>query len=316
MPAVVNVLGLRHSGTTMLHLMLATGDRAIACGEISGWFRLSRYRKGSTPPDAFAPLAHVRESEFHAKVLDHYSADYVIDSSKSINWVLDVNRWADEHGLDAYNILIWKDPIRQAYSNWKRGQEWRRHYLKYHEQLLRSGLEFVSVSYEQLANRPAATLEMICRHIGMPYFVGKEQFWKEDHHFVGSSGGVRRQQERGTSRIAVEAYPPGFLDTVREIEALRIRDGRLANVLRLLNERDVSAFETGFPRPHRYRVSAWHFFERYVAKHPRRYVLRFRWNFLVPKILRPISGLRQRLGLSRQRRRNKSHDPDAVHTKD
>lgn len=300
MPAIVNVLGLRHSGTTMLHLMLANGDRAVACGEVSGWFRLGRYVRGAAPPSVVEPLGSVRPADFHAKALNHFSADHIIDWSKSLSWVLDVNHWASRRGLRVYNILVWKDPVQQAYSNWKRGQEWQPTYVKYHRNLLRSGLEMVSIRYERLVEDPSTALKKICEHIEMPYFDGKENFWENQVELAGSNaGGVRRQLQRGTSRLRLEQHAPEFAEYARDVEEQMLVDRRLVNVVRGLDSLDVAAQH---PHPHGHRVTVLHLLERYVTKWPRVYYLRLRWHVLEP--------IRRRIKKPAERRKRASFDPD------
>jgi len=312
MAALINVLGMRRSGTTMLHLMLATGAEAVACGEIARWFRLGRHKKGAQPPEAFVPLMHVPEEDFHRQALDHFGADFVVDSSKSLDWVLDNMQWAERHGMAVYNILIWKNPESQALSNWKRGQNWKGRYLRYHRRVLSVGIDVLTVNYDELVERPSETLKRICDHVGMPYFEGKENFWEEGHDFAGSSPGVRKQAERGVSRFRKEPLPPEFADAAAEVHAA-LREGRqLRAILEELRRCEVwSVPVPAHPAPHRSRPTPQAFIERHVVRLAKRSWLRLRWNLLQPYVVRPSLRMKRKLVAPKSIRSVESFDPDA-----
>lgn len=292
MGTIVNVCGLQRSGTTMLHLMLATGPDAVACGEVAGWYRVARYR-GADLPAAFKPLQEYEARSFHQQALNHFEVDFIIDASKGIDWVIDTTRWSSQQNLKCFNILIWKDPVDLAFSKWKRGKfnSWRSHYLRYHERLFKAKVDFISVSYSDLIDNPSAKLELICSHIGMPYFEGKEKFWTEEHQFTASSEGVRQQVRSGQSRFEKANFPPEFDPLAEEVRNAVDRDPRLQDILRTLTEAEVSNLPVpDDPASHRYRATGTRHFQNLLWRAIKLPLLRLRWNILEKYVLRPLRG--------------------------
>jgi len=316
MGTVVNVLGLQRSGTTMLHLMLASGPNAVACGEIGGWFRQVRYREGTTPPERFEPLKHVRAQDFHVKALDHFGVEFIIDATKSLEWVLEVNRFTRNHGIDTYNILIWKSPIDQTYSYWKRGLSNSlpsRYYAWpfYHRRLLRSGLDFFSVKYDELVREPNDKIQRICECIGMPYHEGKEYFWRDEHDIAGSSPGVKSQAERGSSGIELEEHHPDFEPIAQHVRAEVETNEKVRFVLTELKKREISNLNVETCRPHEYDPSVLPRLEHQFWRITKNAYLRFRHNVLEPRYGHTISKLARKLFYQNPDRDLSSFDPDA-----
>ena len=149
-------------------------------------------------------LQRIQAAAFHRTALKHLGLHTIIDSSKSLEWALEVNRWYRHSDINVYNVLIWKSPVHHAYSFWKRGlrQSLSPRYYGwpfYHRRFLRSGAEFITVQYEELIAHPHQKLRALCEHIGIAYFEGKEEFWKDEFTLLGSSPGVKKQMERGNS---------------------------------------------------------------------------------------------------------------------
>lgn len=286
---LINVCGMPRSGTTMLGLMLASGDAAVSCGEAAAWFRVARHRPGATVPDAFAPLKDVSERTFHRHLMAYHDASFAVDSSKDLDWIIDHTRWAAESNLRVYNVLIYKAPVDIALSWWKRREfdGWYRYYLRYHLQMTYSGVDFWTVSYDDLVEAPRTTLRQICRLTGLPYFEGKEHFWNYNHALLGTnSHGVREQLGAGRSEIKKSPVPDAFASLAQTVKRAAARDRLIQHQQRALAVRNVLTMDSaGAPAPpHRYlpgllpRLS----YAAYRAlKLP---WTRFRWNVLEPRI--------------------------------
>lgn len=289
MGTVVNVLGLQRSGTTMLALMLGAGTNAIACGEIGGWFRIAQHREGENPPDTFLPLRNVPADEFHERALDYFDVDFIIDSTKSLEWALDVNKWSKQSRFNVFNILIWKSPIQYTYSQWKRGlnDSLTYRYYKYpfyHRRLINSGAEFVTVKYDELVRRPSSKLRTLCRHIGINYFEGKEEFWNYDFDIAGSSPGVQKQAERGSSHLTLETHPPEFERVAKSVRNTVRRRRAVRRVLSKLEEREVSNVHIPSAQStHQYTPSVRAQIEHQLSKTLKDTALRARWNLIQPR---------------------------------
>lgn len=252
MSTLINVCGTARAGTTMLHLMLANGPEAFACGEIYAWFRpwrLNHFRTRCACREPICPiwagLADSTEQEFHARVLSMPGIDFAVDCSKRISWVLDANRWARKRGIDVHNVVIWKEPLDLAHSYWKRGRSitiWRDAFLEYHRRLLETGLALLSVCYTDLVRAPDAELRALCDATGLPWHSGREEFWTGEHHHLFGSGGVRAQLWAGESSIALDRdFPPEFPRSFAAAYDGRDQDRELEAVTRRLRALAVTA---------------------------------------------------------------------------
>jgi hypothetical protein len=243
---LVNVIGTGRSGSTMLELMLANSKDACACGEIEAVFR--PWRKGHFSPscncgdpdcDLWYQARDISRHTFHSWLAERMSATYVVDSSKSLNWVVGNNR-LDE--FQTFNLLIHKEPVNLSFSHFKRGNSssrWEIPYRRYHTRLMQLNLPFVSVRYEQLVLEPRMVLESICDFIGMPYYSGKERFWEKTHHYVFGSGGTAGQTGRENGRLSLPVLGEDFRPFVAGIEEQLVTDRELAGIRAFLLGRDL-----------------------------------------------------------------------------
>ena len=284
--SVVNILGLQRSGTSMLSSMLAHGEEVVACGEIGGWYRLARHREGAEAPPGFGFAADTPAATFHRTALKHSGVHTIIDSSKSLEWALEVNKWYRDSDIDVYNVLIWKSPVHHAHSFWKRGlrQSLSPRYYGwpfYHRRFLRSGAEFITVQYEELIGHPQQKLKALCEHIGIPYFEGKEEFWNDEFTLLGSSPGVKKQMERGDSTLSIEPFHPDFEPVGRRVHQFARKDSRVQYVMDHLSRNEIDRAPSGLREGgHRYNASPIAAAEQAFWRITKDALLRFRWNTL------------------------------------
>jgi hypothetical protein len=255
MPALINIYGTARSGSTMLDLILGNASDAFSCGEVSAWFRPYRTHHfkidcvcGKDPCPVWEKVKGVPESQFHAKIIEELHVNFVIDSSKDVCWLIDVQKWASASGIRSLNLLLWKDPIDLAYSHWKRGDGitcWRREFVKCYSRILEVGLSFVAVNYSDLVHTPHSAVANICSAIGMPYFEGKERFWEKEHHHLFGSSGVRRQVKAGNSTIEPRGtFPSEFQTVVDSLQCQVAEDVEVQHILGILRQADVTSIST------------------------------------------------------------------------
>lgn len=256
---LINVCGTGYCGSTLLDLLLGNGSSAFSCGEVWAWFRPFRRHHftidcscGQDPCPIWREIGHVPESEFHITVISILEKEFVIDSSKDLSWVIDNNRWATSENLDVYNLVIWKDPLKLAYSYWKRGYrplKFRSSFIKYHRRLIQSGLNFFSVNYDDLIDNLIDRLQDICMVIDMDYFPGKERFWEGDHHYLFGSGSIREQISAGNAIITkTREYSEEFQNLLPAINIRIEKDRKVQEIVKELEKMDVRNFE-GFEFP-------------------------------------------------------------------
>lgn len=205
MPTLLQVFGLGRSGTTMLDLMLGNTPQAFSCGEVYAWFRPWRTHHanivcscGEEPCPLWERIKDADEQDFHAAACRELEVGFLVDSSKEECWVIDSQPWAARHGLDVFNLLLWKEPTDSLYSYFKRDRTytfWRQRFVGYYRHIFSAGVPFYAIHFNDLAADPATVLKQICLAIGMPYRDGQERFWEGDHHHLFGSRGTRLQRE-------------------------------------------------------------------------------------------------------------------------
>lgn len=283
---LINVCGMPRSGTTVLSLMLGSGSDVIACGEACSWFRVARHRTGAHPPKIYEPVADADEKSFHSLLLDHTNCSYVVDSSKTFDWIVDHTRWASETNLNVYNVLIYKDPIDGALSWWKRGNldRFRNYYVRYHLQIILSGIGFISLSYNDLVNRPTEVTRALCAATGLPYFAGKEKFWEYDFDLFGAnSKGVKDQVSSRKPGFHRPSMPPEFQEIHSSLFQSLKKDQKVQNVLSRLRSQkfDLDSSMNPLP-PHDYSPSISSRLAFYLYRTLKKPWVRARWNLIEP----------------------------------
>ena len=284
-PTLINICGSGRSGSTMLDVMLGNSPDAFSCGEVVEWFRPWRthafeidYPRHGEPCTVWDSLKNVPESRFHTTVARDMNVNFVVDSSKEICWLIDVQRWAAAQSHKVFNLLIWKNPVDMAYSRWKQGDRdlsrWRTGFKKYHNKILEIGLPFFAVNYNDLVNDPSRKLAEICTVIGMPYFEGKERFWEKKHCHLFGSLGIRRQIEAGHSVIqAKKPYPPEFQALVGFVKEQVSADEKLGQILKILEKNNVASSVNKNLADHQFhhKVYPWWYYAKRLVRFFQRY---------------------------------------------
>ncbi len=270
----------------MLDLMLGNSQQAFSCGEVYALFRPWRTHHfkiacacGRDPCPVWERIKHCREKDFHKSVFRELGVTHVVDSSKDLAWVLDSNRWAIRDGIKAVNLVMWKEPVDLAYSYWKRGLDpwrFRNDMVNYLGRLLKLGISFIALSYNELARDPAEKLKQVCKAVGMDYFEGKERFWEKEHHHLFGSHHTRVQVQEGSSSIRPrEDYDPGFREKAQMIDEANRKDEEIQNILSSLSNKEAStlaaasAHNDRVPRinpPWYYRKRARFIYRRYMPE--------------------------------------------------
>lgn len=250
---LINVAGADRTGTTTLGAMLGHHSTAFHVGEVHGYYRpLAPWHRSAAwlSPMRQWNNAYLAQSQaFHDHLARQMGKNIVVDSSKSVPWLIDDNDWARAAGMCVFNFATWKHPVDLAYSHWKRGtyKSWRPAFLRYYTMLLDSELPVLMVHFDQLAAHPSRVLKRLCELTGMPWEDGMERFWEEPPLHVGGSGGARHQMNEGKRKSALDlAVPTEFDDSVgsRVRESLE-NDTRLKRIISCLRRLDI--FESAYP---------------------------------------------------------------------
>lgn len=252
---LINICGTARSGSTMLDLMLGNDPRAFSLGEVYAWFRPFRTHhfniicscnQNNCP---WEKLKTLKEYEFYKRSFEILDVDILVDSSKDLAWVIDNNIQAKKGGFDVSNVLLYKEPVSFFYSYWKRGVPIHKArkdiFVKYYKRFFQSNLAFIALDYNKLVADPTSILENLCQLLGIPYFEGKERFWKKEHHHLFGSLGTRKQVEAANSAIENrENYPLEFQNSIQKIEADNLRDKEFQGILSKLDFHEMRKSNT------------------------------------------------------------------------
>jgi len=171
--------------------------------------------------------------------------DFVVDSSKELCWLVDTQEWAVGQEIRVFKLLLWKDPIDLAYSNWKRHKGltgWRHEFVAYYTKFFQTGLPFRSVLFGDLVSNPQRKLAEICSAVGMPYFEGKERFWDKQHHHLFGSHGTNEQVVAKASTIRVsETFDPDFEMHLGPLSQQITEDPTVQKILETLQQAEISS---------------------------------------------------------------------------
>lgn len=235
----------------MVDLILGNHPKAFSLGEVSAWFRPYRHHhfhiicSCKDPECPWPELKNVQAHMFHLKCFEILNINVLVDSSKSLPWVIDNNLWASGNKIPVYNLLLFKDPISFFYSFWKRGVSFEKsrknEYLKYYGRFFQAGLPFVSLNYNKFVAEPAKVLHEICETLDLPYFEGKERFWEKEHHHLFGSMGIRKQVEQGVSEIrSTESYPIEFQKLIPELNKKLSSDKEIQAIYSKLKQNEIA----------------------------------------------------------------------------
>lgn len=246
---LVNILGAGRSGTTMLDLMLGNDDESFSLGEVHAWFRPFRKHHfeidcncGDVNCKYWQPIKGLSQSKFHALAFEKLGVNFLIDSSKSLPWVIDNNKWANRNGIKVVNIVIYKPLINYIYSIWKRGESvdaalYR--YGLYYSRFFETGLLAYAVSFDELVSNPVDVLDKLCEITGQKKREDREKFWEKESHHLFGSGGVRKQTQNTQSEIQKkESFPEGFLAILPAIKEKINADKKLKDLEKKLQTID------------------------------------------------------------------------------
>jgi len=229
--------------------MLGTDERNFSCGEVYALFRPWRTHHftpscscGNPNCEIWPNIKKEKECYVHKSISDLMNSKWVIDSSKSLPWVIDNNIWADKHGMKVVNLLTWKYPIELCYSHWKRDRGvdfWRKRFVPYYSRFIASGLPFISVYVGDLISNTPMKLKQICEAIGMPYFKGKEKFWEKEHHYLFGSNNVRYQYISKNIHVK-KGYSQDFKKIKNKIRLKISKDKEVIDIVQKLKETEAS----------------------------------------------------------------------------
>jgi hypothetical protein len=210
---VLFIGGSSYSGSTMLDMMLSNTKKGFSVGEIYALFRPYR-------PHHFNPLCgcgnqkctiwlksrDTGEDTFYKSIFEKFKdIEYIVDSSKDPLWINDQLINLSKQGIDAYNILIWKDPISFYASMIKRNRKGGiKAWVSYHRLYLTLIKSWITISYQELAQNPSASLRNLCTKTGILYQDGMNNYWEKQHHTIFGNDSAKIHLSESTNNYKIE----------------------------------------------------------------------------------------------------------------
>lgn len=229
----ISIYGPNHGGTTLLGAMLgATKEysEVVHVGEVYAFFSKKHRLFGSKAcncglsicphwdvlnPRAPNPFNHIFKKN---------STKVIVDSSKN-NFLTSQNSWYERvpNSFDKRNVIIWRCPDALKASYRKRFPRAEADF-KANEDLAilyrtikKLKGNFVGISLERLSRTPSESLEFLCKHLNIPYFSGKENFWEFEQHHFGGAVLVKKVIQNQVPQSIVEQFSKG--DSYEDIGA-------------------------------------------------------------------------------------------------
>ncbi len=249
---VIMVCSPSRSGSTMMDLMLGNAPNAFSLGEVHAHYRPWRNHHFHSECMCGQADCPVRKSliqhparNIHAAVFEEQQVDWVIDSSKNLVWLLDVNKWLRSRPVRIIHLLLYKDIPSLAYSFFRRSgdpYQWIFEYKQYYGRIFELGIPVTTINFEWLTHDISKNFPFVCDRLQMPYFEGKEKFWEKEHHYFFGSGTVaallRGEKERKIQPRTV--YSEAFLKILPDIQKRIEQDREIQQIRKRLEALDIT----------------------------------------------------------------------------
>ena len=248
---VLFVGGTARCGSTLFDLLLGHDPRGFSLGEVVSWYRPWRTHHfdikcgcGVYPCPVWEVLAPTPENRLYDRIFETQDVDFIVDSSKSLTWIIDQNRRLSRRSdVRVLNLFLYKQPVSLYYSFFKRGQRDIRTvagYYDYYASAMRARVPLVSLNYDEFIQDPPAALRRVCEWADLEYYEGKLKFWEGVHHHLWGSFGPRRQLHEAKAReIYVEPYSDEYQDLLPVVERQFEGNAKLRRTLQDLASKDL-----------------------------------------------------------------------------
>lgn len=200
---VIFITGAEHSGITMLGKMLSTLEGALFAGEMQHCRLKNRLECLTCGPDCpvWKDFDWHHGDSAHESVAQKSGRSIIIDSTRQpVSWIAEQAELLMRQGTEWALVLLTRDPRAVIARRWQKNpsmtvvqhaERWFRE-TGAREKLFRnlaSSGPTIRIRYEELAIRPAETLQAICAGIGLPFDERMlDQSKAHQHRLAGSLG--------------------------------------------------------------------------------------------------------------------------------
>ena len=262
---VVFIGGSSFSGSTMLDMMLSNSPDGFSAGEVTALFYPFRPHHfdpncgcGDPDCDFWTQVRVAGESQLYRSIFTLLpEISFIVDSSKSPWWIEKQSQILKLQGYEVHHLLIWKEPAAFAHSMLKRKKRgWDKSWKNYYRLYLTLIHDYMTASYDELAQHPAEVLQRLCSKMGLIYHKEQEQFWKKQHHtlFGNDSAKIHLHGDSRnniqhcnkaltrrelTSKHRTVYHDISYIDSLPNSIRSKIKtDSVIKNILQLLNSED------------------------------------------------------------------------------
>ncbi|MFW6173716.1 MAG: hypothetical protein ACOC5T_08225 [Elusimicrobiota bacterium] len=193
MKKVIIILGTSYSGSTLINKILGNRPDAISLGECYAFWRKNKdsYTCGcgkNNNCEFWEKMRKLPEKDLYSEVFKETNVDYIIDSSKRVEWAKDQIKYSKGKDYEVSLILIYKNPLNAMVSFRKRDKDKIEIYFRYMKEALDIKQKKLSVAAFGLFNYPKKVTRRICQQLGIEYIEDQEKFWtsKTDHSAYGN----------------------------------------------------------------------------------------------------------------------------------
>lgn len=189
---IITIGGCVRSGTTLLNLVVANDERAMALGELQYIFRPNRKQhlfviKELKKDPIWSKILKDGPSKVYENLFTYFpNIDYFVDSTKDSGWYKE--QMSLNPNVEFKNLVIFKHPDDQKASLLRRHpkKDWKNKIQGYYTRYFLNIDDFRSVSLPELLF-DEDVLKNICVYLGLDYFDNKLEYWNRKHpNFYGS----------------------------------------------------------------------------------------------------------------------------------
>lgn len=189
---IIIVGGSNRSGTTMLNLIIANDERAMALGEVGHLFR-PHFKEHQDKIDELLKDERWRKvieggkKNLYSNLIELFpEVDIFVDSTKMPEWGKAQMRF--NPNLNIKNIISFKHPqdLLKSFSKRNATADGERTIHSYYEKSFFMFPNFRSIGLSALVKNEEA-FKKLCAYLEIPYFETKKEFWNRKHpNFFGS----------------------------------------------------------------------------------------------------------------------------------
>jgi hypothetical protein len=204
------ICGARHSGSTLLGLILGSHSQCFYGGEVGKTLFLSqpdaplRQRRcklcGAAPCPVWHDLEPREDVDWYEQLSQKTHKPVVIDSTKKTDWLAQQIRVIQSTSATPYLIFIQRDGRAVVNSRIRKFperdsqdiiQEWMTRIQQTKALFTQFPHRKLSIHYEELSTHPEAVVRNVCECLEIDYEPTMLRYYEQEHHVLGGNDGTQ-----------------------------------------------------------------------------------------------------------------------------